>query len=560
MPATTEGWYSSNSTRSYPIDDAATAVDDAGVALPPDIVVDLSVRFPSSLGSYLVLSAVAVTPGLVTVLFVATDGPAADPSGAIDASGFRPCAAVSVPQPVDVGRHYPVRGMVPGVAGWIVFGDGVGSPYNGRFSTAAQGQVLASLGAPYRPPAVTSLARAGSASVLGGTVTLLAGQDLAVAIGPLTIVPAPGMSGAAVDVPLAISFSLVNALDRDVFALYAGACQARPESGSCAKTPLQQVSGVGPDCDGVLTLQFPGLSVAALAGGSGAVIGLARGLAASCPSAALPDPDGTVTAGGDLCDGVIPSAAIDPTTCDPTPAPVPPPRPGCPSIFDDFSSLPYTPKGRWGDTVLTSEEAVGTWTVGLEDTPVTALYRGGAARLVKVAASAPAFDVLDTSGLCPERDAMPLDALFTTLLRPHSDTAASGVVLSASFPSNGLQLVWYAAEPAFALEATFAGSVSRLAAVALDPSTFTPALVGWAELTVQVREAVAGTTSYRIAATLTPAPGVHFPAGTPPPTLDYTSPASPGALGHLFGLVSPAVGASFAYVFLRDRTPTNGIF
>lgn len=283
-------WYNSNATRAYPLDDAATARDDAGREVPGQVLVDCRIRFPSALGRYACLAGLTVGPGIVTALFAATGTPARVPAGAdpAPAGDFIPLAAVSVPRPVASYRHYPLQGLAPGVGGWAVFGRGVDEPYSGRLSTPAQGLLLPRCAAPYRQPPVGGLGRLFAGNPLTGVVTLLGGTDLEVARAVRTV------DGVEVD---AIVIRLADSLNRNVLALYAGPCGGRPESYTCPRPPLERINAVGPDCAGDLTLDFRGVRVAPFRDGGGLALDFSRGLAETCTEAdRLPDATGRLPA------------------------------------------------------------------------------------------------------------------------------------------------------------------------------------------------------------------------------------------------------------------------
>ena len=236
-------FYAANATRAYPLDDRATAVDDAGRWLPSDLLVDASIRYPFGTFTGVYLSAVAVTVGQVSVLF-------SDPAGTL-------LAAVTLTRPVEAGIQVPIAAIAPGVAGWVVFGPGADTPYQGRFTTAAQSQLSAHVAQPYRRAPIIGVSKPDAITTLAGVVTLKAGTDLVIAS---EIIPIRVHSG---DTPLpmpAIVFSLKPAAGRNVYADYAGTCGARPESGTCAGTPLQTINGVGPDCNGDLKIHFMGVA------------------------------------------------------------------------------------------------------------------------------------------------------------------------------------------------------------------------------------------------------------------------------------------------------------
>lgn len=239
-------FYNTNENRGYPIDDAATSVDDAGVFVPQDIIADIQLVFPETLGPAVYLAALTSGPHMVTAVFAST------------ASSFMPVAAISVPTPVIPYAPYPVRPMADGVVGWIVFGRGTSQPYAGRFSTPEQSTLLTRCARPYRVPPVLSLCKPQANTPLSGLIRLEAGTDIAIDVADRVI---------AGHTRRAIVLSLTDALNRNVFDLYSGTCNTRPESGNCRKTPLTSIAGVTPDCDGNIDINFAGIAAAGAVGG-----------------------------------------------------------------------------------------------------------------------------------------------------------------------------------------------------------------------------------------------------------------------------------------------------
>lgn len=261
-------FYGRNCLRAYPLDDAATARDDAGTPLPPDILVDCSLRFPASLATSAYLSAVTVSPRAVTLVFAGqrrrvrpsllADAPPAD--------AFIPLCAVTVTPPFTPFEPLPVDPEADGVAGWVVLGPGLDLPYAGRFSTLEQGALLPRCARAYPDPSISAVYRGGSTGELRGVVGLLGGTDLQVAIVQATVA---GHSGSTILVQLRGDTSS-NAL-----AAYVGPCGARPESGNCVPAPIERINDATPDAAGNIQVIFQGMDVYP--------IGTAGGLALDVP-------------------------------------------------------------------------------------------------------------------------------------------------------------------------------------------------------------------------------------------------------------------------------------
>lgn len=279
-------WYAGNATKRYPLADCATGRTDAGVSLPHDLLVDLQVRVPETVGRYVLLSSIAVTPTLVSLTLLASDTQANDPA---ETPTFLPLASCSLAKPVESFRNYSLTPLYPGVGGWVVFGQGIESSFQGRFSTVQQGMLLPKVARFYRPSQVTSLGKRGTYPALTGEVLLLGGQDIEV-VGETMLV---GDRERRV-----IVIRLKNQLDRNVFELYRGECTGRPESETCLYPPVRYLNGLQPDCSGNLELLFPDATVYPYSPNGGLEINYPLGLADICDRNAHLPSDGKLPFAG----------------------------------------------------------------------------------------------------------------------------------------------------------------------------------------------------------------------------------------------------------------------
>lgn len=275
-------WYNQHSTRRYPLDDKATGTADDGVRLRDDVITDLHLRFPESAGRWVFLGGLTITNHLVTAIFLATDDPT-------QTEGFVPLAAVTVRRPVAPDIHIPVRGLVSGVGGYIVFGDTT-EEFIGRFSTPQQGLVAARAARAYTELPIPSLRKLNNAAALTGLVTLRGQQDVEVVKDTVNIL-GHGVKDAFV-------VRLVQApIGDNVLAKYIGPCDARPESRNCLKDPIETINGATPDCDGNIDILFCNLKNAPYEScGPGVTLDTSVGMGVVC---APQQPDRFL--GRDLC-------------------------------------------------------------------------------------------------------------------------------------------------------------------------------------------------------------------------------------------------------------------
>ena len=316
-------WYNLNSTRKYPLDDGCTGIDDVGKLFPATLITDLHLRLNKSVGVGAMISSIVVSNTLVSVTFLAINHPILpslyDP--APPAPSFSPLCAVSLRKPVEPGVVYPIEPLTSGVAGWIVFGDGIARTFNGRFSTAAQSSLATKVCRYYNDFPVTSIGKLNSAYTLKGLVNLVEGADIAITKETRTINS---------EAKEAIVFTLKENTASNVYQTYGGPCAGRPESNTCSKEGIQFINTVAPDCNGNIELVFdspfrvaglvtdlnPGLSSSSSSDGyietkGGIVVDYPIGLTDACTRGdRLPD------AQGNLPGQYLDQCAEDPTDPD----------------------------------------------------------------------------------------------------------------------------------------------------------------------------------------------------------------------------------------------------
>lgn len=236
MSVRNQNWYDLQSSRQYPLDDRATGVGDDGVKLPNNILLDCNIKYPAQYGPVTFIQAVTISDGLVTVLIAA----APDETG----GAVTTIAAVSVFKPAQLSKNYALQALVPGVAGWFVFGEGIGINFIGRYATPIQTLIAARNAHGYTALPVQSIKKKGVQNSLTGLVTVNTAAPLVSEVGLVSI---------AGENRVALIFSLAaNTTDISYNPLeyFSGSCSERPESGTCPLPPIETINGVAPDCAG----------------------------------------------------------------------------------------------------------------------------------------------------------------------------------------------------------------------------------------------------------------------------------------------------------------------
>jgi hypothetical protein len=290
MPVVFADWQNRNEQRNYPLHDRASKLATNGQVLMDDLLADAHILIPESAGRFVYVSSVGITPGIVSVTFLATDS---DPFSATPGpapTDLVPLAVVTVTKPVDKYRHYAVEPLFPGVGGWVSFGAAVGleGPISMLFDDPSQTLLTARAARFYKEIPVTSLGRTGAAAALTGLVELR-GQAGIIRVREV-LQTINGEQQRAIGIGLDLDTDARTTLER-----FAGPCRNRPDSRNCEGEPFVDVNDVKPDCDGNINIRFDGdprveLTQVPDGEGCGFVLDFPLGLAQVCEEEPLPDP------------------------------------------------------------------------------------------------------------------------------------------------------------------------------------------------------------------------------------------------------------------------------
>ena len=219
-------WYDENEGRSYPLAEFSTQEDQEGRELPTDLVVDLTMSLPEEYLDSVRVAAVGVRGGVPSITVAAK-------------VGGEDVTLLSATQRVSPYEPLALNPLVNDVAGLVVFGNGilhVGDLY--LFDEVGQSGVALRAVRGTRSPAVTSIAVEGHEKIVD-VLTLLAGDNLEIAADP--------------DNDNRILLSLLPRARAN----FVGPCDRTAESVSgCGLPPLRTINGVGPDGDGIITVEF----------------------------------------------------------------------------------------------------------------------------------------------------------------------------------------------------------------------------------------------------------------------------------------------------------------
>lgn len=224
-PSYTE-WCNANEGRAYPISETATRVDDNGVQLPDDVVVDLCVLLPYPCAD-IRISTVYTSPTILSVAISTAAG--------LNLTGSFARASI-IPY-----RAYALTSLSDNVSGWIVFGNHKSSVVEHyRFASVTQSGLEQRTLKVIPPPGVNRFQRIGNSpeQYASGIVRLIGTNTIQIIQDPLD--------------PQNILVSL--AADRRE--AFCEPCTRTANTRNCGVPVIRRINNVPADPDGKITLRF----------------------------------------------------------------------------------------------------------------------------------------------------------------------------------------------------------------------------------------------------------------------------------------------------------------
>lgn len=251
-----------NAVRVYPFADTASLAAINAARLPEFVLTDCHVWWPDTYGELAFVSALTVSPGLITATIAVT------PRASV---AITPIAVFHVARPHVPYRSYAMTALVPGAGGWAAFGDlsqlaaGVNT---WLFDTPENAELLPRLAQAYAACPVRSVSKLNATTQLIGTIRLLTGANIEIVSAQRSI---EGTTKSC------IVFRLPESQLPDLYDRFAGPCGRRPETGTCDKQAIRTINGIAPDADGVihLTLTSDGTISGSVENISGDAVGVA---------------------------------------------------------------------------------------------------------------------------------------------------------------------------------------------------------------------------------------------------------------------------------------------
>jgi len=387
-------WYSINESINYPIDDLADCITDQGNRLPSNILVDANIRWPSELGDVVFLSNITVNQNLVSLVFQTAPSIDSVPSPSVP---FYPICVVNLRQPVIENRHYPVRPFRNNVGGWLVFGSGIrDQSFTGSFSAPKQSFLCPKAARPIRRLQTEEISTPHSEEVITGDIVYLKfnpplygrkgqvvidSQQRDVIVIGLDEIISKGSSVA--QAAIGAKEGEIQQGISSVYHLFSGPCGDRPESGTCrsGKTAIEFINGVGPDCNGEITIEFAGCAQIGKINNitsptdppTSVVLECDASSSELCPPPYLPDQDGILPAESTYTPpSFIFFDVTPPQDSEPTAPPNNDPPPSFPHLqcFTGCSINNFEIRsGQWTSVNLTSSSEIDQWRTRCESSP-----------------------------------------------------------------------------------------------------------------------------------------------------------------------------------------------
>lgn len=245
MKIVTKEFLNENAYSSYPIDSRATfepySKEDASAI--NSLLLDLKLTVPESVATTAFIANIKVTPALVSLVIMGSKEtpyyevvPPLPNYSSDEYTAFNAVVLATVAVSRNIAlNQIPVRleGQLDGVGGWVVFGPGVQNTCNWSFSSPASSAISSSAITRYKYGGVRNVAKKSFAETLDGAISLT-GQN------GIEIVQ-------KADNVLAIQFSGTTGDISNGLSEYMGLCGIRPETETCAFTPIRTVNNVKPE-------------------------------------------------------------------------------------------------------------------------------------------------------------------------------------------------------------------------------------------------------------------------------------------------------------------------
>ena len=259
MRVVTKDFLNDNEYRKYPIDDSATMEPYTQGEQPAIncVLTDASLAVPQDVAACAYISRISITPALVSITimgapshpFDSSSRPASAPTqftSEYSTLGAYVIATVETPRLANMaGVTVEVTPNVDGVGGWVVFGSGASKQGVWTFSGPESSMISDHCVTKYSYGGVKSIGKVGFDAFLDGRITVSGESGIEVVSTPEGI---------------DLQFSGTQAQVKDNIRSYVGACGGRPESNTCAYSPIKTINGIsqrGLDSKIVIVLDRP---------------------------------------------------------------------------------------------------------------------------------------------------------------------------------------------------------------------------------------------------------------------------------------------------------------
>lgn len=235
-----QGWYDIGSSSQYPFDQSAALEDDNGKTLPCEILADMALTMPSSLGNRLYCSGISKQDDVASLVFAG------------DGDGRPTVAVATIPLTASERRPVLLDSLVDSVRGTVVPGSLLWTMPNGTWRFTNPQQSYLSQRCVYLVAAANEqdIRLAYGPSPLESVIRLVGDVNVSVKLGQRVL----GGS-----LKRSVIFSLVDTGAESALKAYAGQYQQRPEARTCGSPePVETINLIQPNCCGQIFFELRG--------------------------------------------------------------------------------------------------------------------------------------------------------------------------------------------------------------------------------------------------------------------------------------------------------------
>ena len=245
MKVVTKDFLNENNYRQYPIDVLATyePYTAADISIVNSLLTDMRLTVPAAVANSAFIANINVSSAIVSMVIMGVQTAPYFTAGAQPATTYESAeytafdavvlGTVTVLKSIaKTGTPVAIAGQIPGVGGWVTFGNGINLVASWSFAGPSSATLCSSVITRYDYGGVTTLAKAGFTQLLDGALTMVGQNGIVATTLGQTI--SLGFGGSVTEV-------------KEQLAKYVGECGKRPETDTCSFKPIKQINGIKPE-------------------------------------------------------------------------------------------------------------------------------------------------------------------------------------------------------------------------------------------------------------------------------------------------------------------------